>query len=233
MQLDVRGAAAMLNVGESTVYKWIAERNLPARGVQGQYRFGRTELLEWATAHKINVSQDLFDEDQASHQDLLVLPALEAGGIHYHVVGGDKPSALQAVVDCIPLPQGCDAAMLLQLFLAREAVGSTAVGGGVAIPHPRHPVVLPVKSAQLSICFLEQPIDFGAPNGEGVHTLFVLLSPTVHVHLQMLARVAALLRDDRFRQVLAARKSAREILNEVRRVEEGFGPAQPRRESPS
>ena len=102
----------------------------------------------------------------------------------------------------ISLAEGSDSDLLLQLFLAREAMGSTAMGNGVAIPHPRHPVVLPVSKPLLSLCFLAEPIDFGAPNGEPVHTLFVLLSPTIQTHLQMLARVACLLRDERFRQVL-------------------------------
>ncbi len=101
-------------------------------------------------------------------------------------------------------------------------MGSTAVGNGVAIPHPRHPVVLPISKPLLSLCFLAKPIDFGAPNGEPVHTLFVLLSPTIQTHLQILARIASLLRDQKLGEVLSGRKSQREILAEVRRVEKAF-----------
>ena len=107
-----------------------------------------------------------------------------------------------------PLPADSDPDFLLQLFLAREAMGSTAMGNGVAIPHPRHPVVLPVSKPLLSLCFLAESIDFGAPNGEPVHTLFVLLSPTVQTHLQMLARVACLLRDEPFGRCFGAQAVA-------------------------
>lgn len=216
MQLDVRGVAAMLNVRESTVYRWIRDRRMPANGVEGQYRFGREELLEWATAHKVHVSPEIF-AGFAGHS--LLHDALEAGGIFYDVAGTDKATALRSVVERIPLPRGCSADLILQLFLAREAMGSTAVQGGVAIPHPRHPVVLPVTEPMLSVCFLASPIDFGAPSGELVHTLFVLLTPTIPIHLQMLAHIARLLRDERFSQALAARKAPQELLNEVRRVE--------------
>jgi PTS system nitrogen regulatory IIA component len=222
MQLDVRGVAAILNVRESTVYRWIHERKMPAKGVGGRYRFGRAELLEWATAHKINVSPDFFAEESDNGENMLLADALGRGGIFYDVPGTDKNSALRSVVDRIPLPEGCQADLILQLFLAREAMGSTSVGGGVAIPHPRHPVVLRVAEPSLSLCFLSAPIDFSARDGELVHTLFVLLSPSVQSHLQMLARIASLLADARFAQVLAARASRDEVLADVRRVEATF-----------
>jgi nitrogen PTS system EIIA component len=221
MQLDVRAAAAVLKVPESTIYRWINEKHLPAKGVEGQYRFARTELLEWATVHKVELSPNIFQDDESVDR-LSLVDALESGGIFYDVPGEDKKSVLRAVVDNMSLPEGSDHELLLELFLAREASGSTAVGNGVAIPHPRHPVVLPVAKPMLSLCFLAQPIDFSDASGEPVHTLFVLLSPTVQLHLQMLARVACLLRDDRFQQVLVQRKSRKDILIEVRRMEKVF-----------
>jgi nitrogen PTS system EIIA component len=222
MQLDVRGAAAVLNVPQSTIYRWINERHLPAKGVEGQYRFARTELLEWATIHKVELSLNIFQDESTGPLRLSLVDAIESGGIFYNVPGSDKKSALRSVVDHMSLPDSSDPELLLELFLAREATGSTAVGNGIAIPHPRHPVVLPVAKPMLSLCFLATPIDFAAASGEPVHTLFVLLSPTIQLHLQMLARVACLLRDDRFQQVLAQRESRKEILTEVRRVEKAF-----------
>jgi len=222
MQLDVRAAAAVLNVPEATIYRWIAEKHLPAKGVEGQYRFARTELLEWATVHKVQLSPNIFQDEETSASHLSLVDSLESGGIFYDVPGADKNSVLRAVVDNMSLPEGADQELLLELFLAREASGSTAVGNGVAIPHPRHPVVLPVAKPMLSLCFLAEPIDFGAANGEPVHTLFVLLSPTVQMHLQMIARVACLLRDEHFQQVLVHRKPRKDILTDVRRMEKGF-----------
>jgi nitrogen PTS system EIIA component len=229
MQLDVRGAAAVLNVPQSTIYRWINDRHLPAKGVEGQYRFARTELLEWATVHKVELSANIFQDESAGSIRLSLVDALESGGIFYNVSGSDKKSALRAVIENMSLPDGSDSELLLELFLAREATGSTAVGNGIAIPHPRHPIVLPLAKPMLSLCFLAQPIDFSAASGEPVHTLFVLLSPTVQLHLQMLARVACLLRDDRFQQVLAQRKARKEILAEVRRVEKAFEQPSPAR----
>jgi PTS system nitrogen regulatory IIA component len=60
MQLTVRDAARLLNVSEKTIYRWVAERRLPAQRVGDQYRLNRAELLEWATQNRVNASPDLF-----------------------------------------------------------------------------------------------------------------------------------------------------------------------------
>ena len=128
-----------------------------------------------------------------------------AGGIITGLSGSDKREILQKVVERMRLPEGFDRSILSQLLLARESAGSTAVGGGIAIPHPRHPVVLPVGRPTLTLCFLDQPVEFGAADQQPVDTLFVLVSPTIRAHLRMLARIACVLRDEPFRAVLKRR----------------------------
>ena len=96
MQFDIRGAAAMMNVPESTIRRWVIERDLPATGVEGRYRFGRTDLLEWATSHDVEISPELFYEDTIDSEPLLLADALEAGGIFYDVPGADAKTVLCA-----------------------------------------------------------------------------------------------------------------------------------------
>ena len=127
-----------------------------------------------------------------------------------------KPRSSEQVVERLRLPDDFDRPVLHQLFLSREAAGSTAVGEGIAIPHPRHPVIMPTDRPTLTLFFLDSPIDFGARDGQPVHTLFVLISPTIRAHLRMLARIACALRDEQFRAVLKRRGSNEEILREVR-----------------
>ncbi len=223
MQFSVRDVASILKVPEGTVYRWVNEDNLPATETNGQYRFNRAELLEWATVRRLDISPEIFaGTPVGSGAHLELTDALEAGGIVYGLGGRDKPSVLREVVAALPLPDEFDRESLLELFLAREATGSTGVGDGIAIPHPRHPVVLPVGRPCLSLDFLAHPVDFGAADQEAVHTLFVLISPTTRVHLQMLARIACLLRDEGFRDLLKRRRSREEILAETRRIESAF-----------
>jgi PTS system nitrogen regulatory IIA component len=221
MQLDIRGAAAVLNVPESTIYRWIEQKKLPAKGCDGVYRVARTELLEWATAHDIELSPDIFNEEQVDHDELSLSAALAAGGILDGIGGADKSSILRSMLSKIALPKGFGPDFLQSLFLSREAMGMAAIGGGIAVPHARHPVVVPVMRPSLTLCFLEKPMAM-APGAEPLHTLFVLLSPTIQMHLQMLPRITSLVRDEGVERILAKRASRAEILGEVRRVEKTF-----------
>ena len=198
MNLTVRDIGRLLGVPEETVYRWLKEGAIPAYRIQEQYRFDRAEILEWATARGLSLSPHLFDEpapkDSAPPRGRLAA-ALAAGKIHYGVGGSDRASVLREVVGLLPLPKEADRSFLLEMLLARENLGSTALGHGIAIPHPRFPVIVPPSPDLLALCFLERPIDFHAPDGEPVGTLFVLISSGVKGHLALLSRLAFALKD--------------------------------------
>ena len=169
-KLTVREAAALLSTSEKSVYRWIKQGLLPAYRINDQYRINRAELLEWATARKLHVSPEIFAEPESEGGAPPALEeALRAGGIHYRVGGRDKESVLRAVVDTMKLPEDVDPEFLYQVLLAREALGSTGIGDGIAIPHVRNPIVLHLSRPTVTLCFLEQPVDFGALDGQPVH----------------------------------------------------------------
>src|SRR5258708_22514405 len=118
MKLSVRDAAQLLNVTEETIYRWIKQGVIPAYAINDQYRFNRAELLEWATARKINVSVEIFAEPE-SHAAALprLVQALEAGGIFYRLGGHDRESVLRALVETMPLPDEVDRAVLFRVLL--------------------------------------------------------------------------------------------------------------------
>jgi nitrogen PTS system EIIA component len=221
VQLTVRDVSRFLDVSESTVTRWMKQRGLPAQYVGGQYRFNRAELLEWATANQIKVSLELFDNLVTEDEPIPRLAeALAAGGIFYRLPDTSKDRALRALVGVLPLPDGIDRELLLRLFLAREASATTAIGGGIALPHVRNPIVLHVAWPMVTLCFLERPVDFGALDGKPVHVFFSLICPTVRSHLQMLSRLSFALHDARFKEVVMRGAQQEEILAEARRVDD-------------
>lgn len=221
MQLTVRDVTRYFNVTESTVTRWIKQRGLPAqRAGGGQYRFHRAELLEWATAQRIKVAAELFDDLESDAEPIPTLSeALEAGGICYDLPDTSKERALRVLVDKLPLPAEMDRELLFQLFLAREATAPTAIGDGIAIPHVRNPIVLHVPRPAITLCFLQKPVDFGALDRQPVHVLFSLISPTTRVHLQLLSRLSFALHDASFKDVVVRHGPREEILRESRRLE--------------
>jgi nitrogen PTS system EIIA component len=220
MQLTVRDVARLLAVNEKTVYRWVQQAALPGYRVNNQYRFNRAELLEWATANKIKVSVELFEEPESATVKLGGLfEALKSGGVFYRIGGNDKASALRAVVENMRLPEEVDREFLLNVLLAREALASTGIGEGIAIPHVRNPIVLHVPNPTVTLCFLEKPVDFGAIDGQPVYCLFTIVSPTVRAHLQILSRLGFAFRDPAFKGAIKTQASREEIFEHLARIE--------------
>ncbi len=220
MQLSVKDAANLLNVTEKTIYRWIKQQTIPAYRINEQFRFNRAELLEWATARRIQVSPDIFLEEEPNKIPLPALTeALKAGGVAYRVGGNDKPSVLRAVVDVLNLPEEVDREFLYQVLLARETLGSTGIGDGIAIPHVRNPVVLHVSKPTVTLCFLEHPIDFKAIDDRPVDTLFTLISPTVKAHLHLLSRLGFVLQNREFKTALKRQASRDDLIMALSRGE--------------
>jgi len=212
MDLRVRDAAALLHVSEKTIYRWAAQKKLPVHRVNEQYRFNRAELLEWATSNHIPVSPKMLEEPDGAFIPTLE-DALRTGGIHYRVEGRDKASVLRSVVDILPLQEEVDRRFLFEVLLAREALGTTAIGGGIAIPHVRNPITLHVSRPLVALCFLENPIDFQAIDGKPVNTLFTIVSPTIKAHLNLLSKLAYGLRSTPFAQAVVRIGTREQILN--------------------
>jgi PTS system nitrogen regulatory IIA component len=218
MDLSVRDVAGLLNVSENTVYRWVREGTLPSHRVHDQYRLNRVELQEWAATHGHRVSPDLFASSGSEELPSLAA-ALERGGIHHGLAGSRREEILGAVTKLPGIPDGVDRELLYQLLLAREALAPTGVGRGIALPHPRDPVVLHLREPRVLLCFPETPVAFGALDGEPVRALFLLLSPSVHAHLQMLARLAYALHDDALLALLDRREAPDVLMDRVRALE--------------
>lgn len=228
MELSVRDSARLLKVSEKTIYRWVKQRRLPAYRVNEQYRFNRAELLEWATSERLQVSAEIYREpENGSAPAATLAEALKSGGIHYRVAGADKPAALRAVVELMPLPERVDREFLLEVLLARESLGSTALSDGIAVPHVRNPIVMHIPRPMITLSFLEHGIDFGALDGRPVHTLFTMVSPTIRAHLHLLSRLALALRQPEFAAVIARQGSRQEILDQCTAFDRAIPPQSP------
>jgi len=93
---------------------------------------------------------------------------------------------------------------------AREKLGSTGLGQGIAIPHGR---IKGLKEAVGAFVRLKQPIPFDAPDGQPVSLIFVLLVPdrATDLHLQILSELAQMFSDRPFRERLAASATPAEV----------------------
>ncbi|HYU10135.1 MAG TPA: PTS sugar transporter subunit IIA [Gemmatimonadales bacterium] len=220
MQLTVREAASYLRVDEATVRRWIARRALPVHRANERLYLNAIEVWEWATENGVPVSRALLEQAQRRPDQVPPLSALlSAGGIHHDVAGGDRPSVLREIVQRLPLPEDVDREFLVTTLEAREAMGSTGIGDGIAIPHVRNPILLHVAAPFVTLCLLRHPVDFGALDGQPVHALFTVISANVPGHLRILGQLGFALHDEELRRLLMRRAPQAEILTRVQAVE--------------
>ncbi|TXC72252.1 PTS lactose transporter subunit IIC [Sphingomonas ginsenosidivorax] len=113
------------------------------------------------------------------------------------VVAATKKAVLQQLAAVAATVIDGDAKMITDKLLAREKLGSTGFGGGVAIPHAK---IDGLEQVTAVFARLAQPVDFQAVDDLPVDLVFLLLSPTDAgaVHLKALARVSRRLRDQAF-----------------------------------
>ena len=155
MQLSLTEALRYLKVSETTARRWIRDRGLPAHRADERLFVNPVELWEWALEHRIPVSADLLARARQSPETVAPVSVLLAtGGIHYDVPGRDPDQVLVHVVERMPLPAFIDRQFLATALAAREAMGSTGIGHGIAIPHVRNPILLQVSDPTISLCFL-------------------------------------------------------------------------------
>ncbi len=95
-------------------------------------------------------------------------------------------------------------------LFAREKLGSTGLGQGIAIPHGR---MKGLKEALGAMVRTREPIPFDAPDGQNVSLIFVLLVPdrATDAHLQILSELAQMFSDKAFRVQLTAAASPAEL----------------------
>ena len=95
-------------------------------------------------------------------------------------------------------------------LFAREKLGSTGLGQGIAIPHGR---IKGLKDAVGALVRMRQPIPFDAPDGQNVAIIFVLLVPdrATDMHLQILSELAQMFSEKPFREQLLAAPTAADL----------------------
>jgi nitrogen PTS system EIIA component len=216
MQITVREAAGYFDVDEDTVRRWIAERDLPVHRVTERLHLNAIEVWEWAVARGIPVSRSLLDEARRTPEEVPALgQLLRAGGIHRDLEGSDKRATLANIVSRLRLPAEIDRSHLLAILEAREAMGSTGVGDGIAIPHVRNPILLHVNEPQISLFLLHHPVDFDSIDHKPVHAVFMVICPSIPVHLRMLAQLGYALRDRGLRELLKKRAADGVLLERI------------------
>ena len=108
---------------------------------------------------------------------------------------------------------------LVEALMAREALGSTAIGQGIAIPHAKSDCVTKLVAA---FGLSKKGVDFDSLDGELAYIFFLLVAPqdSAGPHLKALARISRLLKDKYFRDSLRSSTEEKAVIKIITQEDE-------------
>ncbi len=192
----------MLGVPLDTFMRWVRQGKILLKERNGRTGIPYRELEQWAQERHIHLEPHRLVEDtDREREEVNLLEACRRGGVFFGIRASSVDEFLAKAVELCPLPEGVDRENLLDRLIQREHMAPTALGGGVAVPHPRKPLA-ELEAPIVSTFFLSEPLDFHAMDGKPVRVVFLMLSPSTREHLKLLSQLAFFLKSPAARQVL-------------------------------
>jgi len=200
--LNLAQAAAHAHL-EPNALKHAAQRGeIAATERGGDWFFDHAALDEWAQRHLLAASRKeldsqhraMMDENRREHREgWCVADLFSVEATDLALTSKARAGVLRDLTDLADRTgRVYDVDGLYRELVAREEAASTAIGEGVALPHPR--IHDPYMFEQTFVAYgrSERPVFFGAPEGEGTRHFFLVCSTDHEMHLHILARLAIL-----------------------------------------
>ncbi|MBU0928041.1 MAG: PTS sugar transporter subunit IIA [Spirochaetes bacterium] len=129
---------------------------------------------------------------------------LTRGGVWYNIPGATSADFIESMVASVSLPASIGREELAQACARREANSPTAMGRGLAFPHPGIPMAKGPEEAFVAVAYPRFPINWRAPDGAPVKAVFLIISDSRNEHLTTLSSLAKLCGDEDFYAALLA-----------------------------
>jgi len=211
--MNRREAARFLRVAEGTLERWVRQgliRSLDRHGSD----FDRDELARWARERGMQVDPE--PALRSGKREAALVGAIDRGAITVGAKASSAVGAIQVAIESLPGLSPGLRARLLDEVLERERMASTALGRGVAVPHPREPLGDALEEPLISLVLLDTPLDWAAVDGELVHTVALLASPTAGAHLEILSQIGRAVRSTEVVRLLQSRPAKSELIAGLR-----------------
>lgn len=225
--MTIKEVSKYLKMNERTVYKLIQGGQIPATKLGKQWRLNKEQLNEWLGFQVAELpTEDLVHLERDHKESVIkITPLLKEENIVFNFYAQSKTQVIQKLVDVIIKNNKLtptEGEKLTQAIMERERLCSTAVGEGVAIPHPRDVVITDIKRPLLSAGVCRNGMDFESIDGKPTHLVFLLSAPRSDIHLKLMARLSRLLRDKVFRYKLVNSQVFKEFKQLVKSKEDSI-----------
>ncbi len=207
--MSIEDFAKHVGMAERDVWRLADRGVLPGNKVGGQWRFNRAQVTEWLQQEMPSFEEDrLIGLERAMGAEtgaMTVTELIGLEGVDAALAANTRASVLRELVKLAGRTGLLyDEKGLLAALEEREAMCSTALPGGVAIPHPRQP--MPYASAEPLICVarLTRGIAFGSPYRDLTRLFFLICCHDDRHHLRVLARLVRILDADTIERLTEA-----------------------------
>lgn len=151
-----------------------------------------------------------------------LIQLIEKAGVFPDLPGTVPAEVLSSLIAIMPLPESLNRGALLQAVLEREALMSTAVGYGIALPHPRNPIIASPHDQCAAVGYLRRPVDWKALDRRPVHTVLLIVSSSAKAHLHTLSSITFFCQQESFRELLQNRAPQQQIIDAIREAEKAW-----------
>ncbi len=214
--MDLNQLATYLQRDVREVSKLASRGHLPGHKVGGEWRFARAEINHW-----IELQLPSYDEQQlatlerrgAHDTDLepLVGPLLPEACVAVPLLATTRTSVLRELVSLAEKSwQVFDGDAILEAIRQREEIGTTALGNGIAIPHPRRALPSALGESLIAFGRTLSGVPFGAAHGVLTDLFFLVCCRDDQTHLRVLARLSRMLLQPGFVENLREADTAEE-----------------------
>ena len=194
--MDLRTVSRYLRVPEEVVVRLVQTGDLPGDRVSSHWRFQKTVIDSWLTARIQSAETKDLAEVLKMNEPLIPIPTLiSPDRVVLNLQPGTKRKVLtQLVRPLLMTSVVSDAANFLVSLLDREAMVSTALCDGIAIPHVRDQETSGIKETCVVLGICPEGTDFDALDGEKTYLFFLVCARTTSEHLRLLAKLTLLVR---------------------------------------
>lgn len=191
--------AEYLKVSEKSVSRLIHRGEIPAIKVGGQWRFLKGAVEDWLSSSMVvqvkSVKGELIEAVESQPEAIPISRFLHPG----RILPGLQPMPKEQLLSLLCHVLQKDGAIrssdvLLGKLLEREKMISTALPGGLALPHPREPDLPCILCPSLALGICPKGMDFGAPDHKPTHLIILICAASVVAHVRILGRLAVLFR---------------------------------------
>ena len=228
--LSISQAARHICIPEKQLRHLALQNEIPFIKRGEQYFFEHRELDDWAQQrimklelghlkeHHINVATE---RNKNINDDHLIESLLTVDRIHPEMTAKTKPAIIRDMVNAAD-ETGLlnDKDHLHTELVAREEIGSTAIGDGAALLHNRYFDEYTFEDSFIVLGRTVQPIFFGCQNGGSTDIFFLICCKDDDMHLHILARICLLIHGTGLMQTLREAETAEEMFQMLHSAEE-------------